>query len=166
VSGSDFHFKAGLLPSTGRRRTFAPGVVAALGNTQQPAERRRRIMLSQGFNSAVSHRDSFAKQAANFLSRSRSCLTSASSFLVLANSSSRSVSGFTRCAHLLERARPGRLHPVLQAPRRYRQPPGGFPAREALSLHQLDRLLTKFLRINPSRYLFHLRPPFTQGYRI
>jgi hypothetical protein len=61
MSGSDFHFKAGFLPSTGRKRTFAPSVVAALGNIQQPAERRRRIMLSQGFNLAVSHRDSFAK---------------------------------------------------------------------------------------------------------
>jgi hypothetical protein len=37
MSGSDFHFKASLLPSADRRRPLAPGVVAALGNTQQPA---------------------------------------------------------------------------------------------------------------------------------
>jgi hypothetical protein len=37
--------------------------------------------------------------------------------------------------------------------------------REALNYHQLDRLLTKFLRINPLEYLFHLRPPFIQFYQ-
>ena len=76
-------------PSFQRGRSLAPVATEAdparrnnhFLKFKNPAHHRHRIMLSQFFHSTVLHRDSLAKQAAAFFSRSRSILTSANSRL-------------------------------------------------------------------------------------
>ena len=69
----------------------SPSVIAAFRNVENSAHAGHRMLLSHGFNLTVFHRDSFAKWAAHFFSRSCYNFTSDNSFLTRANSSFVSV---------------------------------------------------------------------------
>lgn len=94
MGSENLRFQSCFLPCPFRGRAFAPCVITADRNTQQPAHRWHRVILSHLFNHAVLHRDSLAKYVANFFNRSRSIFTSASSRCTRASSASSSVSGF------------------------------------------------------------------------
>ena len=91
MRGPDFGFQPDGLLLARRRWAFTPGVIAAFGYSQQSAQDHRRVLMSQLLYLCVFHRDSFAKYAAHFFSRSRSSLTSANSLRSRANSISVSV---------------------------------------------------------------------------
>jgi hypothetical protein len=57
----NLHFKPGILLCSRRHWPFAPGVVAACPDLEDPAQQRDRIVLSHHFDPVVFHRDSFAK---------------------------------------------------------------------------------------------------------
>ena len=97
VCGLNFAFQPEILLLAPRGRALAPGVIAAFRDFQNSAHRRYRMMLSQLLNPGVSLRDSFAKYAAHFFSRSRSSFTSANSLRNRASSTSVSVGARCPC---------------------------------------------------------------------